>query len=564
MSLCVRCKRGKGEPGSRAGCFAATRSVQKQPLRSALTQRTRATPWTAVTKLCGAARAHTLTADSARGGEWMAARVTDFAPHCASAPLSLSLSFSMSESNNAAAACPTAAAAAATASASAAARPSALQPLHGQAAILHPGQPATPRPPAAASSLPALPSSPHSHMLLAGLASGVSVAGLFNPWDRALYLSVLHARPFLRRANFVHPYQGFWQVCVHRTLTGGLYFPLFDAAQPLARELITQGVGKSTSEAEQSALMHFACGNFAGGFSGVVLNGLTAVKYASWAASQHAPTRPPPGFLATARSMWSAGGLSPFTKGINATVARDTIFGGVFALTKFQLAMKLKPYIEEPAEPTNVVASRTTKVALHAKIQAKPDAGKHAQAAGTGSNQCTQQPEQNKPAADANIATHAPPAAAPRFQFSAGTVDFTAALIAGFAVSSIALACCRMRVICRLLRQLTSLFLSPSAQATILSAPLNYVRNIKYGWSAHSVPPGSVRILIDLAKEARAQGQEAPGFLQNRLRLGWGTARVAVGMAVGQYLYEFTKDALDKRDRKRKEQAAKRGTAPHH
>ena len=74
------------------------------------------------------------------------------------------------------------------------------------------------------------------------------------------------------------------------------------------------------------------------------------------------------------------------------------------------------------------------------------------------------------------------------------------------------------------------------------------------------MPPGSVRILLDLAKEARAQGKDAAGFLQNRLRLGWGTARVAVGMAVGQYLYEFTKDALDKRPRKTKE--AKHGEAP--
>ena len=333
-----------------------------------------------------------------------------------------------------------AAAAAAATSASAAAAiacPTALQPLHAQASVMHPSKnPATPCPPTA-SSLPSLPSSPHSHMLLAGLASGVAVAGLFNPWDRALYLSVLHSRPFLRRANFSHPYQGFWQVCVHRTLTGGLYFPLFDAAQPMVREIITKGVGKSTSEAEQSAMLHFACGNFAGGFSGVVLNGLTAVKYASWAASQHAPHKPPPGFFATARSMWAAGGISPFTKGINATVVRDTIFGGVFALTKFQLAMKLKPYIET-VEPTKVVASRTTKVALHAKIAAKPEAGKQAEAATEAAKLLAQKKDQNKLTGDAPIpagdACAHPPA--PHFQFSAGTVDFTAALIAGLAVSA--------------------------------------------------------------------------------------------------------------------------------
>jgi hypothetical protein len=27
-------------------------------------------------------------------------------------------------------------------------------------------------------------------------------------------------------------------------------------------------------------------------------------------------------------------------------------------------------------------------------------------------------------------------------------------------------------------------------------------------------------------------------YLQNRLRIGWGTARVAVGMALGQFVYE--------------------------
>jgi hypothetical protein len=46
-----------------------------------------------------------------------------------------------------------------------------------------------------------------SSNVLAGTGVGVLQSVLFNPWDRALYLSVKEKRPFLLRANFAHPYQ---------------------------------------------------------------------------------------------------------------------------------------------------------------------------------------------------------------------------------------------------------------------------------------------------------------------------------------------------------------------
>lgn len=57
---------------------------------------------------------------------------------------------------------------------------------------------------------------------LSGLTAGVAQAGLFNPFDRALYLSVKNHTPFLRRENFQTPYQGFFQSVGHRALSGGL------------------------------------------------------------------------------------------------------------------------------------------------------------------------------------------------------------------------------------------------------------------------------------------------------------------------------------------------------
>ena len=41
--------------------------------------------------------------------------------------------------------------------------------------------------------------------LISGLFSGISCAGIFNPWDRALYLSVKYKRPFILSDNFKVP-----------------------------------------------------------------------------------------------------------------------------------------------------------------------------------------------------------------------------------------------------------------------------------------------------------------------------------------------------------------------
>ncbi|CEM32710.1 unnamed protein product [Vitrella brassicaformis CCMP3155] len=73
---------------------------------------------------------------------------------------------------------------------------------------------------------------------LCGLTSGVAQAAAFTPVDRALYLSVRDRRPFLHRQNWVDPYQGFLQTIVHRAVSGGLYFPLESLFKPVVEELL--------------------------------------------------------------------------------------------------------------------------------------------------------------------------------------------------------------------------------------------------------------------------------------------------------------------------------------
>jgi len=83
------------------------------------------------------------------------------------------------------------------------------------------------------------------------------------------------------------------------------------------------------------------------------------------------------------------------------------------------------------------------------------------------------------------------------------------------------------------------------ATATIASAPWNYARNIKYATPPGQPAPSIWCCFRDLFREART-ADSSLRFLQQRLRIGWGTARVACGMAVGFQLYETTKAYLEK------------------
>jgi Mitochondrial carrier protein len=161
-----------------------------------------------------------------------------------------------------------------------------------------------------------------SRRVACGLASGAIQAGVFNPYDRALYLSVQHKRAFLSPANFANPYQGFAQSIVLRMVSSGLYFPLEEIFMPPAQRFVP----------DNQRLAHFLAGLAAGGVNAIVMNPATAVKYAMW------DSNPKQSYSQSAVKMWRNGGARPFLKGITATLARDCTFGGVFASLRYKLA----------------------------------------------------------------------------------------------------------------------------------------------------------------------------------------------------------------------------------
>jgi hypothetical protein len=251
---------------------------------------------------------------------------------------------------------------------------------------------------------------------LCGLTAGILQAGFFNPFDRALYLSVKNNVPFLTKQSFAHPYQGFAQSVVGRALSGGLYYPL-------EHFFMTQ------IPPESGPWANFLAGTGAGMTNALILNPITAIKYKTWSRVTEVKTT----MFSEAKTMYLKGGLRPFTFGLGPTLVRDVVFGGCYTYLRLEFQFHGLP---------------------------------------------------------------------PEHQWMGN--------------------------------------MAAAALATILSGPLNLARNVQYGTKSRKTAPTIVTVFLTLAQQIKEQPSTLRKwiYLQNRLRIGWGTARVAIGMAFGQFMYE--------------------------
>eukprot|EP00730_Choanoeca_flexa_P018799 TRINITY_DN9160_c0_g2_i1.p1 TRINITY_DN9160_c0_g2~~TRINITY_DN9160_c0_g2_i1.p1 ORF type:complete len:323 (+),score=30.55 TRINITY_DN9160_c0_g2_i1:139-1107(+) len=266
---------------------------------------------------------------------------------------------------------------------------------------------------------------PVQNDLVASVVTGTILAGAFNPWDRALYLSVKDDRPFLSRSNFVRPYEGFRQAMAQRIVSGGLYFFL----QGLAQDTLQPAMQRHGYSAGDQAM---AVGLSAGFANGIMLNQLATVKYYTWNKSGRNLS-----FLSACARMYQQAGIRPFLRGMMATGARDMVFGLTYEWIRSRYRDKLST--------------------------------------------------------------------------SALFVNMTA-----------------------------------GAAATVVSGPLNYVRNMQYAASLKQPCPSTWAILSHLFGNARAQStwMGTLQYLQFRLRIGWGSLRVAVGMSAGQALFDWSRTLM--------------------
>lgn len=268
---------------------------------------------------------------------------------------------------------------------------------------------------------------------VSGLVSGLVQAGLFNPWDRALYLSVRDNRRFLKKENFVSPFRGFWQAVVQRTISGGLYFVLQDIVKLIFFKHFPESHPLGAS---------LAIGCTAGALNGMILNQLAVVKYHAW------NDRDGLSFPHAAMQLYQRGGLAAFFKGMWITGIRDTIFGCTYEVTRHGIRHVFTSQMKE--------------------------------------------------------------------HYFGVSGFFFSNLVAG-------------------------------SFATVISGPANFVRSIKYATPAHLPAQSSTQILRDLWHEVLlgATYFQRVRYIQHRLKIGWGTARVGCGMAVGQQLFDHTKSFLE-------------------
>jgi len=246
--------------------------------------------------------------------------------------------------------------------------------------------------------------------ILYGVATGSFSAALFNPYDRALFLSNVHNRPFLNRSNFVSPFQGASKAALQKIVSQGLCFPIEDFTR--------SKMGHGTSE-------NIASGFFVGSCTALLCNPLSAVTFNAWSAA------PGTSMGAIAMNMWNRGGIVPFTRGIRITIARDSIWGAIFTGVRHHAVFKRKNMKESHASFLSNV-------------------------------------------------------------FAAGL-------------------------------------------ATVISSPLNYVRNIQNG-SCGDVPSLKI-ICTSLSHEMPSNKRERLLFVAQRMNIGWATLRVSIGVAASAQIY---------------------------
>jgi len=174
----------------------------------------------------------------------------------------------------------------------------------------------------------------YSKGFFVGMVVGVSLAGLFNPVDQALYLMILHRRPFLTRANFANPWEGFSQAVVIRTFSGGMFYPLFDFWSGALSKLFLP------SALAVPAFTSIAAGQLTGVTNAILMNPLNAVKYQMWG-------KPMQSVRSTAQQMWKDHGIKAFSTAMGVTALRDAVFGGVYAGARRTISDRLL----SPARP---------------------------------------------------------------------------------------------------------------------------------------------------------------------------------------------------------------------
>ncbi|KAF8822703.1 mitochondrial carrier superfamily protein [Cardiosporidium cionae] len=416
------------------------------------------------------------------------------------------------------------------------------------------------------------------HCLVCGALSGTLCASLFSPWDRALYLSVKNNLPFFHRRNWINPYDGCLQSLAHRALSSGLYFPLETAYfNSLSHE-------NNTSTTLPMPLVRFLSGNLAGISSALLLHPLSVVKYHRWGTQEGR-------WHSLMLELWESG-LKSMYRAIASTMLRDVIFGGVFSYLRHIFCLSAKEYVSGHSLSSASLSSSTAN-ASHSAYSLLPTAFGpfivsrikdarlstpfHLLIPHSPSSRPQKILSKNQrlcftPFVPYGVLFHFSQISQsicflplPRFSNALSPFLLLSSPVFSLASSSPSPASfpslqppsplsfasssptCFVPLSSSSLLLPISLFICNSAAATIaviLASPFNFVRNIKFShWN--ELPSSRTLSMYTILKQLFQECSAEKTFfrkllhLQGRLRIGWGSARVAVGMGCVSQIYEW-------------------------
>jgi hypothetical protein len=157
-----------------------------------------------------------------------------------------------------------------------------------------------------------------------GLLTGFFISICFHPLDRALYLKNTDKtfHPLFAPKYWKKPFSGLRTTVYQRMLSASLYFTM-------QGELNSQLKPAMQENQYPLFFIQLTIGVLTGITTGLFSNANHAVKYYSY---KHGKGKKP---LENAIKMWQKGGISPFFKGVTASVMRDSIFGINYELINY-------------------------------------------------------------------------------------------------------------------------------------------------------------------------------------------------------------------------------------
>lgn len=399
-------------------------------------------------------------------------------------------------------------------------------------------------------------------MILPGVISGVVQAGLFTPWDRALYLSVMFHRPFLRRENFFHPYAGFSQTVIGRTVSAGLYFTLYDTISHFSlqyeQSLSPRPFSSSSASSQQACAVQppsVFVGLAAGSMNGLITNQISVIKYYKWGTNHN--------FSKSVDHMFKQGGYRVFFKGSMTTASRDMLFGSVYEFVRqcfyrsrhrgvaspsssspasaTSISTNSRPYTEQQQFGINllsavVACTLSSPLNYVRNIQyAHPASSPPDSALSILQDLWVSSEASNQ--IKARAARHFHHAPSPYCRYHAVRSEVAAIEVLRVARQQ------------ELIRQAEELAFRRIAGDTCDGNNQEGERLRNRREEATRVKQAREALEVERRQALFERWDNAKMravYLQQRLRLGWGTLRVGIGMAVGHYVYLRAQEIIDK------------------